>query len=47
MQSRWERLLAAFSEELRCLLVAELEARLLPVLGLVEAIEEQKNTGTA
>jgi hypothetical protein len=47
MQSRWERLLAAFSEELRSLLAAELEARLLPVLGLVEAIEEQTNTGTA
>ena len=47
MQSRWERLLSAFSEELRSLLEAEMDARLLPVLGLVEAIEEQTNTGKA
>ena len=39
---QWTTLLEQFHAEMRALLLAEIEARLLPVLGLIEALDEGK-----
>lgn len=43
-QALWTQMMNRFGEELRSLLLAEIEARLLPVLGLIEAMNDEFNT---
>ncbi|CAA0101888.1 Uncharacterised protein [Halioglobus japonicus] len=39
-RERWEQSLAQFRQEMQGLLLAEIETRLLPTLGLIEALDE-------
>jgi uncharacterized protein DUF3348 len=39
-RERWERTVAQFRQEMQGLLLAEIETRLLPTLGLIEALDE-------